>query len=159
MNSTTPTSLQQPLWFLHNRAVIRARSDQTDGAYAIVELTGAPGDMPPLHVHTHDDEGFYVLEGALRLHIGPADVLHLRPGEFALAPRGICHTYVVESERPARWLTISNGGFDRFVEELSVPARYSGLPDEPEMPPPDELAHVSERHGIVILGPPGALPG
>jgi mannose-6-phosphate isomerase-like protein (cupin superfamily) len=123
-----------------------------------VELTGAPGDMPPLHVHTHDDEGFYVLEGTLRLHVGPDRVVHLRVGEFALVPRGICHTYVVESERPARWLAISSGGFDRFVEELSVPAGRAGLPDEPQMPLPEELARAAERHGIVLLGPPGALP-
>jgi quercetin dioxygenase-like cupin family protein len=157
MNITTPTSLQQPLWFLHNLAVIHAHSDQTDGAYAVVELTGAPGDMPPLHVHTHDDEGFYVLEGALRLHVGPDAVLRLHPGQFALVPRGAVHTYLVESDQPARWLAISSGGFDRFIAEVSVPAAYRGLPDTPQIPPPEELVRIAERHGIVILGPPGEL--
>jgi quercetin dioxygenase-like cupin family protein len=152
------TALDQALWFLHNRAVIHVRSDQTDGTYAVVELTGAPGDAPPLHIHTYEDEGFYVLEGTLRLHVGGEPPVQLRAGEFALAPHGIPHLYVVESGQPARWLTVSNGGFDRFVEEVSVPAERGGLPIEPHTPAPDELAAIAARHGIVILGPPGQLP-
>jgi quercetin dioxygenase-like cupin family protein/CheY-like chemotaxis protein len=152
--STSPT----PLWFLHNLATIHAHSGDTGDSYGVVELTGAPGDMPPLHVHPHDDEGFYVLEGAMRLHIGPDRVVRIAAGEFALAPRGVPHVYVVESERPARWLAITNGGFDRFVEEVSVAASAPELPPEPHVPPADELLAAAARHGIEILGPPGTLP-
>jgi quercetin dioxygenase-like cupin family protein len=147
-----------PLWFLHNLAIIRVRSDQTGGGYAVVETVGAPGDMPPLHVHHHDDEGFYVLDGALRLHVGGDQVIHAGPGQLVLAPRGVPHVYVVESDRPARWLAISNGGFDRFVEEVAVPAGQPELPTAPEIPDPDELLAIAARHGIEILGPPGTLP-
>jgi quercetin dioxygenase-like cupin family protein len=157
MSSTT--TFEQALWFLHNRAVIHARSDQTDGTYGVVELTGAPGDAPPLHVHTYDDEGFYVLEGSLRLHIGGEAAVHLHAGQFALAPHGVPHVYVVESEQPARWLAITNGGFDRFVEELGVPAQSDGLPVEPHMPAHEELVAIARRHGIMLLGPPRQLPG
>jgi mannose-6-phosphate isomerase-like protein (cupin superfamily) len=138
--------------------VIHARSDQTNGSYAVVEITGAPGDTPPLHVHVDDDEGFYVLDGALRLHVEGQPVVHLRGGEFAVAPRGVPHVYVVESEIPARWLAISSGGFVRFVEEVSVPASERTLPAEPHLPPPDELAAIAARHGIEILAPPGTMP-
>jgi quercetin dioxygenase-like cupin family protein len=157
MNPLTDQSTQQ-LWFLQNLAVIRARSDQTNGGYAVVEITGAPGDTPPLHLHHNDDEGFYVLEGALRLHAAGEPTVHVAAGEFALTPRGTPHVYVVESEQPARWLALSNGGFDRFVEEVSVPASEATLPTEPHMPPPEELTVIAARHGIEILGPPGTMP-
>jgi quercetin dioxygenase-like cupin family protein len=156
--STNVIQASQPLWFLHNLAIIHARRALTTGSYGVVELTGAPGDVPPLHVHHHDDEGFYVLEGAIRLHIAGEDPIHLRPGQFQLAPRGVPHVYVVESDEPARWLTISNGGFDRFVEEVGVPASEPVLPSDPSMPPPDELTAIAARHGIELLGPPGAMP-
>jgi mannose-6-phosphate isomerase-like protein (cupin superfamily) len=157
--STTPTKRAvQPLWFLHNLAIIHTASDQTEGSFSVVELTGAPGDIPPLHVHHRDDEGFWVLEGAIRLHIGGEQVVHLGAGHFALAPRGVPHVYVVESGQPARWLTISNGGFDRFVAEVSVPASEPTLPTQPDLPPPDELIAIAARHGIEILGPPGTMP-
>src|SRR2546423_15520140 len=126
MPTTTDT---KAIWFLHNLALVHARSEDTGGDYAVLELTGAPGDMPPLHVHPHDDEGFYVLEGALRLHVGD-DVVHLQPGGFALAPRGVPHVYVVESEGPARWLATSHGGLGRLILEGGVPPR--ALPLAPQ---------------------------
>jgi quercetin dioxygenase-like cupin family protein len=160
MNSSTtrtdPVGL--PLWFLHNLAIIHAASDDTAGSYAVVELTGPAGDIPPLHVHHNDDEGFFLLDGAMRLHIGNEPVVHVRAGEFVLAPRGVPHVYVVESHEPARWLTVSNGGFDRFVAEVGRPASEPGLPSEPHIPPPEELTAIASRHGIEILAPPGTLP-
>jgi quercetin dioxygenase-like cupin family protein len=57
MNRTATATDQttEPLWFLHNLALIHARSDQTNGTYSVVEITGAPGDTPPLHVHLHEE--------------------------------------------------------------------------------------------------------
>src|SRR5690349_13554690 len=104
---TDTTTAAEPIWFLHNLAVVRMASEDTGGAYAVVELTGAPGDAPPLHVHANDDEGFYVLEGALRVHVGER-TLRLGPGDAAVAPRGVPHVYAVESDTPARWLATSS---------------------------------------------------
>ena len=60
---------------------------------------------------------------------------HLRSAEFLVAPRGIPHSYVVVSDDAARGLAISNGGFDRFIEEVSVPAAEPTLAAEPHLPP------------------------
>jgi quercetin dioxygenase-like cupin family protein len=145
------------LWFLHNLATIHARGDGTAGSYGVVELTGAPGDTPPLHLHRYDDEGFYVLDGALRLHAA-GRTMDLGAGEFARVPRDTPHVYFVVSETPSRWLAISNGGFERFVEEVSIPARTLTTPHDPYLPPADELTEIACRHGIELLGPPGTLP-
>jgi quercetin dioxygenase-like cupin family protein len=147
----------ETLWFLGNTAVVHAASDATGGRYCVVELTGPPGDTPPLHVHPDDDEGFFVLEGSLRLHVG-AETFHLSAGEFALAPRGTPHVYVVDSDVPARWLATSGGGFDRFVMEVARPAKHDGLPPADSLPDPAVIAEIAARHGIEILGPPGTLP-
>jgi quercetin dioxygenase-like cupin family protein len=151
------TTGAQPLWFLANLAVIHARSEDTNGAYGVVELTGAKGDMPPLHVHRDDDEAFYVLEGRVRVYVGET-VRELGAGDFALAPRGVPHVYEVISDQPARWLALSNGGFDAFVEEASVPAEDPALPSTVQGPAPDALGEIAARHGIELLGPPGTTP-
>jgi quercetin dioxygenase-like cupin family protein len=137
--------------------VIHARGDGTPGGYGVVELAGAPGDAPPLHLHRHDDEGFYVLDGAFRLYAGQR-AIDLRPGQFARIARGTPHAYCVVSETPARWLAISNGGFEHFVEEVSIPAQAPTIPDDPYLPPAEQLAEIALRHGIELLGPPGTLP-
>jgi hypothetical protein len=82
----------------------------------------------------------------------------VKAGELVVAPRGIPHVYVVESETPARWLAISNGGFDRLVEEVSVPASEQTLPTTPYLPPSNELTAIAARHGIEIISPPGTMP-
>ena len=90
--STTaaPSVAAEPLWFLANRAVVRVASRETEGRLSIVELSGARGDMPPLHVHTRDDEAFHVLAGELSLFVG-ASCSVARAGDTVLAPRGIPH--------------------------------------------------------------------
>ena len=140
------------LWFLHNRVRIPISGADTGGAFALLEVSGPPGDQPPLHVHHHDDEGFYVLEGELTLWVG--DAVHvLRPGEGLLAPRGVPHT-VRAGERGGRWLVTSTpAGFEAFVRAVASAEPSAALPD------PAELARVAAEHGIEILGPPGMLPG
>ena len=52
----------------------------------------------------------------------------LEAGESALAPKGVPHTYRVESPQ-ARWLVITpSGAFERFVRSASPPAGAPGLP-------------------------------
>lgn len=127
-------------------------------ALSIVELSGGPGDTPPLHVHTDEDEAFHVLDGELTVHIGDADALVLCAGDAALAPRCVPHVYVVTSDVPARWIGTTTGGqFASFVVELSTPAAAPRLPEAPDIDP-GRVAAVAARYGIELLGPPGMLP-
>lgn len=96
----------QHLWFLNNVAQVHVNAP----ALSIVELSGAPGDTPPLHVHSDEDEAFYVLEGELTVHVAGALAIVLRAGDAAFAPRGVPHVYVVTSETPARWIGTTTGG-------------------------------------------------
>lgn len=144
--------------FFGTTAIVRARSEQTMGEYSVTELRTVKGNQSPLHSHDRDDEGFYILEGEVRLHAGP-DTVCLGPGQCAVVPRGVPHTYVVESEHAA-WLVLSNGGFDRFVREIGQPLIDASQPlADVEPPPMERIIDVSAAHGIEILGPPGALPG
>ncbi len=146
-------------WFLHNLAVLHVLGAETEGRLGVVEVWGAAGDMPPLHVHRDEDEVFYLLEGRLALWIGARSAT-LEPGQSALAPRGVAHTYRVESET-TRWLAIvAPSRFDGFVAELSAPAQALTLPPAAQpLPDPAELAERAARSGIEILAPPGTLPG
>jgi mannose-6-phosphate isomerase-like protein (cupin superfamily) len=161
MQSNTAEAIVAPAYaFFGTVAIVQARSEQTAGTYSLVEIRALKGNQPPLHCHDRDDEGFYVLEGEVRLHVG-AHTLCLGPGQSAVAPHGVPHTYVVESEH-ARWLVISNAGFDRFVQELGEPLTDA----EPDLaqafhaapPPMERVLEVFAAHGIELLGPPGTLP-
>ena len=115
----------------------------------LVEMTEVPaGDMPPLHVHHDDDEGFYVLAGEVTLFT-PGHQVTLRPGDFLLAPRGVPHTYRVSDGGPAAWICTSQPArLGPFVREVASLERKD----------PAALGEVAARYGVEILGPPGAMP-
>ena len=113
--------------------------------------------MPPLHVHRHDDETFYVLEGEVTLFVAGEQTV-LDAGQAALAPRDVPHAYRVESEE-ARWLVIATpAGFDAFVREVAEPAPAEELPPAGRPFDPAVLGRAAAKAGIEILGAPGTLP-
>jgi quercetin dioxygenase-like cupin family protein len=144
------------VWFLGSLATIHIGAEDTGGRFSMLEMVTPAGNQPPLHVHRSDDEGFYLLDGRLTLWAG-ADRIELEPGDFALAPHGVPHTYRVESAEARYLVTSSEASFDRFVRAYGEPAPEARLPD-PSPPDLDRLNALAAEHGIELLGPPGALP-
>jgi quercetin dioxygenase-like cupin family protein len=150
------TSRQQ-LWFLNALVTVRVRHDEGEDGISVLESLARHGQSPPLHVHQTEDEIFHVLEGELRVRAGDTES-SIGAGETILAPKGVRHTYRVESPEGARWLVITRrGDFERFVRAVSRPAEQPQLP-MPEGPPTPEqanaLAAAAREHGIEFVGPP-----
>jgi quercetin dioxygenase-like cupin family protein len=81
----------------------------------IVEVSISPGEEPPLHVHKNEDEWFYVLDGEVTFHVGNENY-RASVGGFVSFPRGIPHTFTVESPN-ARFLVMNTpGGFEHMFE-------------------------------------------
>jgi quercetin dioxygenase-like cupin family protein len=157
MTTTTDAAIGA-IWFLDNLARIRVSGDETEGRLALVEASARRGHMPPLHVHHEEDETFVLLAGEITLYVGDRRIRLADTGASALAPKGIPHTFRVESET-ADWLVAATpSGFDRFVASVGVPAEEAVIPSEPILPDPAALAETAAEFGIELLGPPGALP-
>ena len=58
---------------------------------------------PPLHVHPHQDETFYVLEGEFVAEVG-TERHTLRAGDSILAPRNLPHTWAFTGNGPGKLL-------------------------------------------------------
>jgi quercetin dioxygenase-like cupin family protein len=153
---TTAGTQTEPIWFLDTLAMIRVPADAADGRISVVESLARRGDSPPLHVHEREDEAFYVLEGELRLRVQDTD-LRLTAGQSTLAPRGIPHTYRVESDT-ARWLAITSGDdFEQLVRSVGRPADRPELPEPAGPPTPaqvEALAGIAGENHIELVGPP-----
>ena len=115
------------------------------------------GSSAPLHLHRTEDELFQILEGEYRVKVQDQEQ-RVGPGTILLAPKGVPHTYRVESAKGGRCLTITvRGDFERFVRAVSRPA------ERPELPPPagppsadaiQALKATAAKFGIEIVGPP-----
>ena len=142
------------LWFNTNLAEVLVDRDD----FSLIRMHAPPGEQPPLHVHEHEDEGFYVLEGSLTLWLGDNDPVVLNPGGFVLAPHGIPHTYRV-GDTPGLYLVTSTPGtFASFVRAAGSPAERPELPVLDGPPDLDRLTRIAAEHDITLLGPPGMLP-
>jgi mannose-6-phosphate isomerase-like protein (cupin superfamily) len=64
---------------------LKASRQSTGGAISVFETSIGAG--PPLHVHEHEDECFYVLGGAISVRCG-GDAYEAGPGSFVFLPRG-----------------------------------------------------------------------
>lgn len=161
MPATIPTNnqrLDEPLWFLHNLSRILVDGEQSEDRFSLVEMSGAPGDMPPLHVHHYEDETFYVIDGELEVHVAGREPVVVTPGQASFAPRSVPHVYRVTSPESAHWLVACTGrSFAGLVRDAAVPATTAVLPVDPQFDP-EEITMISARNGIEILGPPGTLP-
>jgi mannose-6-phosphate isomerase-like protein (cupin superfamily) len=148
-----PSGEGQALWFTTNRITIKARAEDTGGAFSLWESFVPPGSSPALHVHHREEETFWVLEGRLTIRCGD-DTFSAGPGSMAVLPRGVPHTFVAEGDAPAHLLTLATpGGVEGYFVAAGRPAEDAGLP--PAGPPDVELLQrFSSDYGLEIVGPP-----
>jgi quercetin dioxygenase-like cupin family protein len=128
----------------------------TGEGFALVEHPIAPRTLAaPMHVHQHEDEYSYVLEGEVGVQIGD-DVHYARPGDLVVKPRGIPHAFWNRTDEPARLLEIiSPAGFERYFAELAPL-----LPPQREAPDFAGLAAVQARYGLTMdLGSAATISG
>lgn len=69
------------IWFVAYALTLKATAATTGKSYTVIECLTAPGGGPPPHIHTNEDEFWYVLDGIFEIHIG--DEVHaIGPGGF-----------------------------------------------------------------------------
>ncbi|HEX4752625.1 MAG TPA: quercetin 2,3-dioxygenase [Solirubrobacterales bacterium] len=145
----------EALWFLGILATVKSSAATTGGAVAVIEHLAPRGAGSPLHVHSREDEWFYVLEGELTLWVD-GETIQAPAGSFVFGPKGIPHTFIVSSDE-ARFLLVSEpAGFEQFMRAVGEPAERLEIPP-PATEPPDvaALTAAAAEFGIAITGPPG----
>ena len=131
-----------------------ATGEDTDGKYAIWEAIVPPGGGPPPHVHSREEEGFYVLEGEITFRVGD-EVTVATAGMFANMPVGKPHSFKNESGTTARMLiSVAPAGAEQMFFEVGVPV----APGTTTAAPPtkaeiDKLLAAAPRYGIEIRVP------
>jgi quercetin dioxygenase-like cupin family protein len=138
-----------PSWMLNALLATKARGADTGGGFSLFEFYADHNGEPPPHIHRHEDEAWYVLEGDVVFTVGD-DVFTARPGAFVFGPRDVVHSLRITSP-VARMLTImSPAGFESFFDGLSLPAASAGLP-QPGAPDMELLLRLAEAHGCEFV--------
>ncbi len=123
------------------RVFVKASTEQTGGAFNLLEVVAPPGFATSLHIHYAEDVTLFVLEGSLTVYWG--EQKRCAPvGSYFFQPRGTPYGFRVTSSTPARILLLTiPAGLDAFVREQSQAATEN------------ECCAAAARHKIEILGP------
>lgn len=124
---------------------LKATSEETGGAFSLLEAAEPPDFGPPMHIHHDAAEAFYVLEGEYRIFI-EAQEYACPAGSFIFIPSGIRHGFRVGAG-PSRKLNLYTpaamvGYFDALSAAIS-----DGDAD------PQRLDAIARDHGMEITGP------
>ncbi len=99
-----------------NRTEWKLLGGQSDGQLSVGEVNVPAEGVntgPGPHMHTREDEAWYVISGELTFEIGDK-ITTAGPGTFVWAPRNIPHRFLV-TKAPAKFLLIlSPAGLEAF---------------------------------------------
>jgi quercetin dioxygenase-like cupin family protein len=138
---------------------VLAGSEDTGGRFGLIELVAPKGLEPSRHLHYHDDEGFYVLEGSVTFYVGE-ETYEAGPGTFVFGPRGVPHSYTFETDVVRMLAFVAPGGIEQHFRD----PRFAELAGAPTLPPPtglpdaaflEEMAKDLASYGTELVGPPG----
>ena len=110
----------------------------SDDLLGLMELQASPGVEPPLHVHRNEDEWYYLLDGVVTFHVG-TEQFRSEAGSTVFCPRGIPHTFTINSPTARMLLVNAPGGFERMFELA---------PSTPE-----EAVTALSRYDVEVVGP------
>jgi len=99
------------------------------GSKLVIAEWPAPGTPPgsspewiaPLHLHLHDDEAWYVLEGMLGFRIGD-EVVEAEAGQAVIVPAGTPHTYWNPKPETARYLIVMTAKVSSLIDAIHAAA-------------------------------------
>ena len=115
---------------------LKASRDSTGGALSVFETTIEAG--PPLHVHDHEDECFYVLDGQLSVRCG-GDAFDAAAGSFVFLPRGRPHRFQAAGQPARLLLVVVPAGIEDYFRQIN-----NATTDE-------EFHQIGERYDIRVV--------
>lgn len=121
---------------LNGDTSLKAGGAATGGNLTVIESRTNGG--APLHVHTREDEYFYVLDGTIRVRLGD-EWFEAGARSFVFLPRNVPHEWDVVGDEATLLMMTVPAGLDVFLEE------YHAVTSKAER---DQIA---ERYGITFL--------
>lgn len=147
-------STENSIWYMGHLMTFLATGEETAGQLALIEAVAKKGNGPPRHIHYREDELFYVLEGEVTIFVGD-ETIKATVGTSVFLPRGIPHSFNIESEQARTLILLTPAGFENWFTEFGEPAQSLTLPPmtEPSYADVERMIEVGERYGIEFLPP------
>ena len=150
-----PSGTAPAVWGPGDLYSLLVTGEESNNALFQFEAVVPKGGGPPPHVHTREDETFYVVSGSLEILMGDK-TYQAKKGDFVYIPRGTVHRFKnVGDDSAVQLVTFVPSGVEKFFREVFPEAK-----DRNAAPPPvtEELirrmTEAAPKYGMKILPPP-----
>lgn len=150
-----PTGTAPAVWGPGDLYSLLVTGQETNNAFFQFEAVVPQGGGPPPHVHSREDESFYVVSGSLEILLGDK-TYQAKRGDFVFIPRGTVHRFKnVGSDTAMQLVTFVPAGMEKFFQEVFPEAK-----DRHAAPPPvtEELIRrmneAAPKYGLEFVPPP-----
>ncbi|QJW89415.1 cupin domain-containing protein [Spirosoma taeanense] len=128
-----------------NPNLVKISAKDTGGQFSVFEYEGFAKIGPSLHMHPHQDEVFYVVEGEFLFQVGE-ERQTLKANDTIFLPRNIPHTWLQLSDKGKMlYLLQPAGTLEEFFKEMNAFKRPPTFAEEQQL---------SRKHGAETIGPP-----
>ena len=136
----------QELTVMGDRLLVLKDGADTDGRYAVIHQFVEPGGGPPPHVHTREDEVFFIVDGEFDILLGDQTV-RAHTGDVIDAPRNIRHNFKNVGNQPGSLLFLC---YPAGVEAFFAAAAALHIPED--LP---KLFAIAKTYGMIFDGASG----
>ena len=130
--------------------------EQTNGAYAVIDMLVPPGGGPGPHAHKDIQEMFYVVEGEIDFKMEGGSYTAGK-GSFVDIPLdGAVHSFKNTTDKVAHLLcTVVPAGLEKFFQEIGkrVEANKFLSPMPPTAEELNKLKSIAEKYGQELYPP------
>ena len=139
------------IWVVGDQYRIKCSGSDTNGAFAMMEAIVPVGNGPPPHIHSREDEAFFVLDGELQFHVDGSSFT-ATSGAWVTLAKGSLHYFKNTGTKPARMLiVVTPSGLEEFF--LEVGREIIDGESEVAAPTPEEiqkLVATAPKYGLEI---------
>ena len=150
-----PSGTGPAVWGPGDIYTFLATGEETNNVFFQFEAIVPAGGGPPPHIHSYEDESFYIVSGSLEILL--EDTLYqAKQGDFVYIPRGVVHRFKnVGKETSVQLITFVPGNVEKFFREAFPP-----VTDRSATPPPiteastQKLLEVGAKYGLKFIPSP-----
>lgn len=150
-------ALSNSRWYkgmLHSRM---AGPADNHGTFDFVISKIRRGTEPPPHVHTREDEFFYLLAGEMAFYVD-GKAFSITAGECIFLPRRIPHAWLITSDDVNTITVVTPAGFSDALWKMSFPAERMEVPNGADIATyanadVTETIKIFEQYGLRLLSP------
>ena len=131
-------------------------SEQTSGAYSLVDMLIPPNGGPPPHSHVKFQEAFYIIDGEIEVITKDRKYTATKGSHVNIPFNGPVHKFINKTDKTTHMLClITPAGMEKMFKEIGKPVVANTFLPPPHLTPEEQkqLQSIAEKYGQKLYPP------